>query len=525
MHNKSILISILLIAVLTASATAQPVTLPGTPMTGLESSGFTRLTTHDELIAFLNELDQKSRLLTITSAGRSVQGRDLPMAMLTRDKTLGLKRPEKPIVFIFAQQHGNEPSGKEAALILIRELSVGSLKDMLKHIDLLILPSVNPDGGTAGRRYNANGKDLNRNHVILSEPEVLAVHGVFLDWMPEVTLDVHEYNAISRTWIENGFIKDAAAMLDRVTNLNIDDRLIRLADEAFIPEVGRKIQNDGFTFLRYTVGAPFRGQRIRHSTTAVNDGRQSLGIYNTLSFIFEGKRYGDLTNRIEKRTRAQVSALIAFISTVIDHRAEILETVHAARQTLIEGPHPDEAFIRLDYYPDPENKTIAFPVFEIGSWKSVVKELGNYEPLVRVKKGVARPSAYAFSPDEADLITLLRKHRIKMHILKTDTEAAIESYTIMRVTDDQEEDKDAEYVDAWVTREKRKIDAGSILVFLNQSAGNLIPLLLEPQSSYGICTESGGREFRFSDYLTAGRVYPILRVMEKTTVNNIELLE
>lgn len=502
--------------------TAQPVDIPGPPFTGLESSGFSRLTTHDELVAFLDDLDRRSRHLTVTRIGRSVQGRDLPMAMLSR-KEFASERSEKPVVLIFAQQHGNEPSGKEAALILIRELAVGSLRYMLNHVDLLIVPSVNPDGGEAGQRRNANEQDLNRNHVVLSEPEVLAVHNAFLEWMPEVTLDVHEYNAISRNWIENGFIKDAAQMLDRVTHLNIDERILKISDETYIPEVGQKIQDDGFTFLRYTVGAPFRGQRIRHSTTNVNDGRQSLGIYNTFSFIFEGKRYGDLTNRIEKRTRAQLSALIAFVQTAISHRKEILETVHDARRKLVEGPHPEEAFIRLDYYPDPEKTTIDFPVFEFATWKPAVKALENYEPLVRVKKSVLRPFAYAFSLDEADLISLLQRHRIQMHLSKADVDAGIEAYTIKRVTPDTEEDKETEYVDATILRETRRIDAGTVLVFLDQPAGNLIPLLLEPESSYGICTRGGGRGFRFSEYLTPGTEFPVLRLMEEI-VRNVEPL-
>ena len=103
MLNKCIPIIIVLLFITSLSIFAQPITIPGKPYTGLESSGFTRLTTHDELIAFLHDLDQRSKLLKVTSIGKSVEGRALPMAMLTRDKEFGANRSDKPVVFIFAQ--------------------------------------------------------------------------------------------------------------------------------------------------------------------------------------------------------------------------------------------------------------------------------------------------------------------------------------------------------------------------------------------------------------------------------------
>ena len=96
-------------------------------------------------------------------------------------------------VLISCQQHGNEPSGKEAALELARELVVDD-GGLLDHMDLILVPQINPDGAQAGTRRNAADADLNRNHVMLSEPETTALHDLFLDWMPEVTLDVHETN-------------------------------------------------------------------------------------------------------------------------------------------------------------------------------------------------------------------------------------------------------------------------------------------------------------------------------------------
>lgn len=480
--------------------------------TPLEKSGFTRLTSHTELVAYLNKIDSLSTKVTIRSIGKSVEGRDIPLVMITEDEAFGSQRSIKPIVLIFCQQHGNEPSGKEAALILIGELAAGSFQDLLQCLDVMIVPMVNPDGAEKGKRRNANDMDLNRNHVILSEPEVCALHQLFLEWMPEVTLDVHEYNAISKQWISHGFIKDAEQMLDRVSNLNIDSTIIEFSSNVFIPEVGELIEKDGFRFHRYIVGAPFENQRIRHSTTNINDGRQSLGIYSTLSFIFEGKRYGDLINKIERRTRGQVSALTAFLKTVAKHRKEILKIVGSARNELLTGSQ-HISYIQLDYFPDSSQQTLTLPVFDLYAWRHTEKKLENYEPIVKVKKSVKKPHAYIFSKDEQNLIDLLFRHQIEMHLLKNDTDIEVEAYEILYVTPIIEEEKPGHYVDVDIEKKTMKMAKGSVVVFLQQKAGNLIPLLLEPQSSFGICTERSGLQYRFAQYLQEEKEYPIFRLM------------
>jgi len=490
--------------------------------TPLEMSGYTRLTSHADMMVYLKKIDEMSDRVELKNVGKSVDGRDLPLVMISRDKTFGSQRGKKPIVFFFAQQHGNEASGKEAALMVIREFVLGDLKDLLKDIDVLIMPMTNPDGGEKGQRRNANNMDLNRNHAILSEPEVVAIHQVFQEWMPEVTLDVHEYNAISRQWISQGFIKDAEEMLDRGTNLNIASSIRAFSDTIFIPEVGEKVKEDGVTFFRYIVGAPFENQRVRHSTTDINDGRQSLGIYNTLSFIIEGKRYGDLINRIERRTFCQAVILRAFLKTVVRHKKEILKIVQEARDELLLSSGNGKSIIQMDYFPDPERPKFTLPIFDLYSWRHAEKELGRYEPLVRAKKSVVSPHAYIFSREEIKLIDLLTKHRIEMHQFKNDAELEVETYTISHATQGMEEDKATEYVDVDVSTLKMKIGTGSVLVYLNQKAGQLIPLLLEPQSSYSICTERSGRQNRFTEYLEEGKTYPVLRLMDPVPLDIVK---
>lgn len=490
-----------------------------------ETNDFSKLTAYKPMMTYLTELSSRSKHVSMTMIGKSVQGRDIPALFFTSDKKFASHSNQKPLVLIFCQQHGNEPSGKEAALLVARDLITDKV-ELLQHFDLILLPQANPDGGEMLQRRNAHNMDLNRNHVVLSEPEALALQTLFLKWKPDIVLDIHEYNSIKKAWIDHGYIKAADEMLGGLSNLNADPSLIEFSRKIFIPETGKSIKKQGFTFHRYTVGMPFPGSRLRHSTTAINDGRQSMGIYNTLAFIIEGRRFADPTQNLKHRTLGQRAALLAFLQTVSHHQRQILHLVSTAQSKLLTGNDEYNKISRLqmDYFPDPLHKTCAFPVFDFYKWKTVTKPLTHYYPLVEVKRSVEKPIAYIFPASETKLIALLKRNRIEMFALKNALDIQAEFYRIQHVTPDREEDKSHKNVDVYEWGEKRNFPKGSVLVFLNQRASNLIPLLLEPQSSYGIVSKSAMHQYCFTDYLKIGREYPVARIVQPVDTGNLEKL-
>jgi len=96
-------------------------------------------------------------------------------------------------VMLFAQQHCVEPSGKEALTMLLAMIANHELDTILSHLDLLIVPQMNPDGAELRQRRTADSIDLNRNHLILTSPEPKGLHDLFARWQPQVTMDIHEF--------------------------------------------------------------------------------------------------------------------------------------------------------------------------------------------------------------------------------------------------------------------------------------------------------------------------------------------
>jgi len=125
--------------------------------------------------------------------GRSVQGRPIVSVRTgTADPTVR--------VLVVGDIHGNETAGMRIARLLI---ALGAPRGA----ELLVVPTINPDGVAAGTRGNAHGVDLNRNFPFrwrplsggeysgprpLSEPESRAAHRFILRTRPDVTIWFHQ---------------------------------------------------------------------------------------------------------------------------------------------------------------------------------------------------------------------------------------------------------------------------------------------------------------------------------------------
>jgi carboxypeptidase D len=105
------------------------------------------------------------------SAGRSVEGRELWYLRLASPsgRESGIK------LLYVSSMHGDEVTGKELLVYLARDLLGGYGSDprataLLDRAELFLMPSMNPDGTEARRRWNARGVDLNRNFPEMNEP-------------------------------------------------------------------------------------------------------------------------------------------------------------------------------------------------------------------------------------------------------------------------------------------------------------------------------------------------------------------
>ena len=197
------------------------------PRTGFEESGGAEWTTHEQELSFLAAVEKGSARATIDVIGKTAQKRPMHLVQLgaptpaTRAEAL-----RRPTVLFIGSQHGNEPAGREASLMLLRDLAFTTDKDLaalLEKITVLVIPSANPDGRAANSRGNSAGVDINRDHLNLETLEAQAMASVVRDWKPDVVLDLHEYGPS----IPGVYDDELLYLWPR--NLNVDEKVYELS--------------------------------------------------------------------------------------------------------------------------------------------------------------------------------------------------------------------------------------------------------------------------------------------------------
>lgn len=484
--------------------------LPGVIVVGqevkapLEQNSFARPTNYDELSAYVKQLDAQSPRLELEVIGQSVENRNI-YALKYSSTTFG-KDPKKLKVLIFAQQHGNEQSGKDGALLLAGELLKPENQYLLDHIDFALIPQVNPDGSEANRRRNSHTADLNRNHLILEEPEVIALHQFFDKYLFDVNMDVHEYAPYGETWKAYGYRCNSDVLIGVNTNINISKEIRAMANDLFIPSYRNYLTDKKFSNSIYAPGGPPEIEYIRHSTFDINDGRQSFGILNSFSLIQEGLNgFDTFKDNIEHRAKGQAAGMKALLEfTAINHQA-IKTLVSEQRAVLIEG-EPQTVSIQMEHVRN--GKEHPLPVFSYATGKDSIIMVKDYRPVVQSITEVSKPTGYLIPKSSKLLTDWVSRHQLITSVYKPSKKLKIEQYEVAAI-DSMDFEGDMIVNPKVTTTEITSIINANDYVYIptSQLKGNMIVIALEPKSELGLVTYK-----RYSELLKAGEKYPVLRV-------------
>ncbi len=255
-----------------ATAPAARAALPEDP------SSLTRTTSFAEMEALLAALDGRGPV-QVTMEGRSVGGRALYLVRLRRGES-----PKWRLLF-YAQQHGDEISGKDALLFLARDIA-RQPAHLPADVELWLMPMVNPDGAEAGTRVNAAGADLNRDHLGLEQPETQALHRVVQRVRPHLAVDCHEFARDSESWTARGWSKWPDLTFDGLNNPLFGQPAVVTALQ-WVERARTPVEDAGHRYFRYTVGGVPPDDEQRHSAPDTDSAMNAVGAYGGLSFIAE----------------------------------------------------------------------------------------------------------------------------------------------------------------------------------------------------------------------------------------------
>lgn len=518
--------------------------------TPAEERQYAAYTGYDDVVRFLGRLQSLDPRIKVYAVGKTLEnaaddrvGRDILCCVVSDPRQKGAKL----LVQLQASPHGNEQSGPDALQRLLARIAEKKLDHLLERMDLVIFPQINPYGNENNVRVNEQGLDMNRDHSKVETPEVEALHRVFASLYPEVTFDMHEkgeaYYRIN---------------VGTVTNLNIDPRIGEYSHRVILAGVFKEAgATPAHEYLIQTTmddlpssGAVPEGlanpseEIFRYSTTDINDGRNSFGIFNTFSFIQEIAGDGSI-EQYRDRSRWAFEGLMAFLKTIHANSNEIKALTALCRADLVKAARAmgaaNRVHLRTIYARDPQEPVLKLKMFakeEAGVFATAVRDIKAGEPVSRADLArigrtprvvdteiknwfprleslitCERPLGYIVPGKRGDVIALLLKLGVKIYGFDKGGVAAVEASRVEDIIQGTEDYIPPQRIKVSLEKLQLPVERGDCWVPLDQLAANLVPLLLEAQSDLGLIRF---RSFNLS--VEKGDIFPIYRVMQAPQV-------
>jgi hypothetical protein len=290
-------------------------------------------TTDAELKALLRSLQSDGSAASAQAAvrlltpGRSQLGAPIEALLFTQasdTSPAGLRADGRPTVLLIAQQHGNEPAGAEALLVLAQQLARGSLQPLLKQLNVIVLPRANPDATQQGLRAAGNGIDINRDHLLLRTPEAQAMARLMRDYRPMVVLDAHEYQAAGNWPARLGVRRRHDLLLQYAQTPNTADFVTRAAEEWFRQPLLAALSREQLSADWYHVLSGEGNDRtVSMGSLRPDNSRNVAGLRHAVSLLIESRGIGLGRQHIERRVHSQVVAATSVLNLAAQRAGDL----------------------------------------------------------------------------------------------------------------------------------------------------------------------------------------------------------
>jgi murein tripeptide amidase MpaA len=505
------LMALLLSATLTSAQT--PILPPAIPWNGAsralavpasdpwvtpsEATGFRTTPRYDETVAYLQRLVKASPNLKMVSLGKSDEGRDVWMVIASKERAFtpeALRKTGKAIVLAQGGIHAGEIDGKDAGLMLLRDMTVrGTKRDLLDRAHFLFVPIFNVDGHErfnrwfrinqrgpeeGGWRTNARNLNLNRDYTKADAEEMRAMIRALRTWTPDLYIDLHvtdgadyQYD-ITFGW--NGTSGHSPA-------------IARWLDTNFRPSVDVGLREAGhipgpLIFTDDPLAGIALGQSDPRLSHGYGDARHlpSILVENHSLKPYDQRVLGTYVF-LEHTLRTIARELAPLRAAVATERARRPEAIPLSWKLPANAAPEQVEVLGI------ESRKKLSPVTGDVYVEWLGKPVTMHAPLrgfSEVATSVAPPRAYWVPAAWQDVIAKLDLHGIPYERIAAPRDVDVTMYRFANPKFDAAQFEGHVRVTAATTPEKRneRFPAGSVRVSTDQPLGTLAALLLEPSS-------------------------------------------
>jgi len=285
---------------------------------------------HDQIVRYMGVLAASSPQAKLVEYGRTHEGRRLVLLVISSEENMQQfeQLPERDDVLKVWQGfsiHGNEPSGANAAVLYawyVLSTDNAEIRKALNDTVILIDPTINPDGSDRfatfansfrskatvsdpndmshneqwpSGRTNHYWFDLNRDWLLLTQPESRGRITQFQKWQPHLITDHHEMGSAGSFFFQPG-VPDRKNPLIGSDNVTLTEKLADYHAEG-LDKIGQSYYSresfddfypgKGSTYpdIQGSVGILFEQARAEGGVIDTRNGERSLaaGIRNQFS--------------------------------------------------------------------------------------------------------------------------------------------------------------------------------------------------------------------------------------------------
>ncbi len=428
---------------------------------------------------------------SVIAIGRSQQGQAIDAMVIARATSTDpatLTANGKPTVMLVGQQHGDEPAGSEALLIVSRELAQGLLAPLLDRINVIVVPRANPDGAGRNQRVTQGGIDMNRDHLLLATPEAQALARLTRDYRPTVIIDSHEYTAVGRFQQKFNALQRYDALLQYATTANLPEFLTKASEEWYRRPLLAALKSQNLsTEWYYTTSTDIEDKKVSMGGVQPDTGRNVNGLKNAVSFLIETRGVGLGRLHIQRRVHTHVTALGSVLTSTAQRTNELNQLRPYIEKETSALACRQEAVVEAAATPAQYDLVMLDP--NTGADKTVAVDWDSALSLRRLKSRV-RPCGYWLSAASNTAIERLRLHGVQ--VMRAAEPGSVLGDTYQEVSRTTGERADVRgtvaggtpAIKAQVTLLRGVVDVprSSYYVPMNQPLGNLILAALEPDT-------------------------------------------
>jgi len=440
--------------------------------------GRTDFTTNAELDAKLRALaatlptvpSENPTSIALVSLGNSQDSTPLQALVLTRHPAptaAVIVRGGRPTVLLVGQQHGDEPAGAEALLVVAEELVSGSLQGLLDRINVVILPRANPDGAGRSQGITTLGTDLDTDHLLLTTPEAKAIAKLARDYRPLVVVDAHEYPVDPAYATRFGGAQRADVQLQYASTARLPEFISKASEEWFRQPLLNALREGGYT--SEWAHRPGEGQRLAMGSPRPDSVRNVNGLRNAISFVVESR--GGNLGRVHLKRR--VASQVAVITDVLRSSAQRADDLVKLRKYVDASVRADlcNSQMLIDPRPSATEHTLVLLDPTTGADKSVAVNWDS-SLVLRDGKQRSRPCGYWLAADQTDAVGRLRALGLRVEQLSEAFDMQADANSGAPVAGERE------FIEFGAP-------AGSYYVPLSQPWGNLVVAALEADAAQG----------------------------------------